>query len=462
MNKAGYLNKPEVKEYFNSLIKQVPKANNKIFPSNGEANLLSDQGNQNEDLKSNNESPTSHYENFNPNLNNRKSLKPNSQQYSSNHIENSVTNDKKRRSTVNLVKKLGEFTKNAFEKQEKEFHDEYIKGLAAAHGFLDIYESKHPLLKIFNQIFFFTFQIMMLMMNFLSVVSMVLVTDFRLGVFDQSNEDNFIKLELSIGAFFSFELIFNFLISKGGILNRVLCFINFNTISNILFITEIMTTIFVGDKFVRLNSFFIIVFIFRSLKILKVKMIFKHTWKQLKKIVINERNDIDYESQNELIYFIYGLAIDIAIGIFIQATVFMAINEIFDYDAFYIGDEKEVDKSNFDYVSSSYYAIVSLTTIGYGDIYPRRWESRLFTIFILLINMSLLSNFFSQINEKIHEISPYIRNFSYINHIVIIGNLPFAFLKYFVKEVYFADELNSKVYDDSKKKKNKQNHFYWK
>lgn len=189
-------------------------------------------------------------------------------------------------------------------------------------------------------------------------------------------------------------------------------------------------------------------------------MIFKHTWKQLKKIVINERNDIDYESQNELIYFIYGLAIDIAIGIFIQATVFMAINEIFDYNAFYIGDKDKVDKSNFDYVSSSYYAIVSLTTIGYGDIYPLRWESRLFTIFILLINMSLLSNFFSQINEKIHEISPYIRNFSYINHIVIIGNLPFAFLKYFVKEVYFADELNSKVYDDSKKK-NRQNYFYW-
>lgn len=438
MQKTACLNRPEIANYFQSLLSPVPNQNtNRIFPENTE---FTSPFSSNEKAKEttreyyNEDKPrkkSSFMNPFNPNL------------------SNDSSQDKKKVNFTNIAKKLGEITRNVISSREKELYDEYVKGLSVAHEFLNMSKSKSPFLTVFKKFLFLTFQIFMLFMNLMSVISMVLVTDYRLGILDSTYEDSLKKLEWSISGFFLFELVLSVFSKKGVWYYKLLQLLNFNSIMDVLMIIEIMTTTINGDSFKRVSPFFVIVFVFRSLKIVKTKLIFQSTWKEIRKIFKGENYYYyDLDSQNDLIYFVYGTAVDIVLGIFIQASFFMAVDEVLDYNAYTNGDN-----AIFDYITACYYSIVSLTTIGYGDIYPIRWESRVISMFVLFVNISLLSNFINKMNEKIHEISPYIKHFAFNNHIVIIGDLPANFLKYFIKEVHFADSVNSDIYTHGNKEK---------
>lgn len=50
---------------------------------------------------------------------------------------------------------------------------------------------------------------------------------------------------------------------------------------------------------------------------------------------------------------------------------------------------------NFDYINASYLVIVTFSTIGYGDIFPKLWFSRLIHDIVMVINITLMSSFLS-------------------------------------------------------------------
>ena len=44
----------------------------------------------------------------------------------------------------------------------------------------------------------------------------------------------------------------------------------------------------------------------------------------------------------------------------------------------------------WDYIDSLYFSTVTLTTIGYGDLYPTNNASKLFTVFFILSGVGIL------------------------------------------------------------------------
>ena len=441
--KNTMLNQPEIKNYFQTLLAST-KIHPESFRRESKNNVFTtpdknlDVMNINDPFMKNNETILSNSDLRQPSFRGSPQEKFNNQDLPTSSL------DPKNNNFGNVAKKLGDFTTNAMNNQEKNYQNEYLQGLSTAYRLLDMQGSNHPLLRVFKQLIFLNIQLSIFLMNLLSIVNLIILTDIRLGVLDYETYGEPMKMaEWALLGFFTFEIALCILSGKGGLFKRFSQILSFNNISNILLMSEIISTTMYSEGFIRKNGFFIMVFVLRSFKLIKLRMIIQYTLKQLKKLILNDTNQSEsFSSQNELKYFVYNSAIDIIIAIFIEATGFLAVDEALEYRGY-----GQQIKGKFDYIGASYYSIVSLTTIGYGDIYPMLWSSRLYTICILFFNISVLSSFLSKMTEKIYQISPYIRNFYFNNHIIIIGELPLTFLKYFIKELHLCDVLTSDIYN---------------
>ena len=49
------------------------------------------------------------------------------------------------------------------------------------------------------------------------------------------------------------------------------------------------------------------------------------------------------------------------------------------------------------WIDALYFCVVSLTTVGYGDLTPQTQEARLFTVFYLLIGIGIITAFVSNL-----------------------------------------------------------------
>lgn len=357
--------------------------------------------------------------------------------------------DRIRKSVANLGKMMGQMAKSVMSdinlsQKRQEFNDAYIKSLDSAFRFID--SSKSPFLKKLKQFLFFNVQIFIFLMTLLSVINIVLVTDYRIGVLDQTYERPLMIAEWAVGSFFGLEVLLT-IISTPGISKKIKQLFSVPVIGNILLILEIISTTAIGTNFQRVNKIFVFIYILRSMKLFKLRKVIQFTTKEFKKMMRNDKFQIESKNeQSELKNFVYNSALDIIIGIFIEASCFLAVDEALDYQG-YSSSNGDV---NFDYIGSCYYSIVSITTIGYGDICPSRWESRMFNVVIMFVNITVISSFIGTMTEKMYELSPYIRDFYFKNHIVIIGNIPQSFCKYFLKELHQCDLLTSTVYSNDK------------
>ncbi len=52
------------------------------------------------------------------------------------------------------------------------------------------------------------------------------------------------------------------------------------------------------------------------------------------------------------------------------------------------------------WLDSLYFAVVTLTTVGYGDLYPQTDAGKLFTIFYILVGLGILGSFIALIAEQ--------------------------------------------------------------
>ena len=463
LNRASVMNQGEVRNYFQSLLspntKVYPEATSysHIYEKSGDTSNVDDPST----LRLNKDSSLS------PNTNEKFTIFQTSTEIAHKPKTSIIVHKSKSdsiaipmnrasrlsRSIGSLSKMIGQITKNAMTDMNnsvkgKEYNDEYLKSLDAAFRLLDMSNSQSPFLKAVKQFIFFNIQIFIFFMNLLSVINLVLVTDYRLKELDESYEWSLKVTELGVAIFFSIEVLISIKTSNKK-LRQMFCF---NVISNILLIIEIITTTLFSSNFQRINKIFIFIYIMRSFKLIKLRMIIEFTLKEFKKLVRNEKilqNEVKNE-QAELKYFVYSSALDIGIGIFIEATAFMAFNEALDYDGYHTSitySDGTPIPVNFNYIGAAYYSIVTLTTIGYGDVFPNYPASRLYNIAVMFFNLSVLSSFLGKMTEKMYELSPYIRNFYFKNHIVIIGEIPMSFLKFFIKELYQCDILTSTVYN---------------
>lgn len=55
------------------------------------------------------------------------------------------------------------------------------------------------------------------------------------------------------------------------------------------------------------------------------------------------------------------------------------------------------------YLDSVYFSVITLTTIGYGDMHPTHPETKLFTILFVLFGVGLVFYIFATINKHLFE-----------------------------------------------------------
>lgn len=341
----------------------------------------------------------------------------------------------RRISFAKLTENFGKITKNAVHEfkdsvKQVDFKEEYRKGLEKALNFLDINSSRSPLLKFIKTFIFFNIQIFIFLMNSMSIINLVLVMDYRLGDFSTEDEPSLKTVEWVIGAFFSLEVLLEIFFNYQNFWSIFTILLSVGNILNILLMLEIVYSTLYIENFKNRLWIWVVIGFLRSLKLIKLRRVIEFNVKQFRKIIENNKISIEIISneEEELKFSVIGSVCDILVGIFIEATALLSINEILNFEAF-------TNPGTFTYIGAAYYAIVSLTTIGYGDVTPAKFESRIFIEIMLFFNISVLSTFIGNLTERMSKLSPFVKNFSYKNHVVIIGDIPITFLQFFIEEI---------------------------
>ncbi len=90
------------------------------------------------------------------------------------------------------------------------------------------------------------------------------------------------------------------------------------------------------------------------------------------------------------------------LGVFMAFMLLVSASALYYFEADYPGEHLE------DFFDALYWALVTLSTVGYGDITPQTTEGRLVTMFLIVAGLGVISFFTSIIvsafNEKLPEI----------------------------------------------------------
>ncbi len=55
---------------------------------------------------------------------------------------------------------------------------------------------------------------------------------------------------------------------------------------------------------------------------------------------------------------------------------------------------------HFDYIDAFYFSIITLTTVGYGDLHPVTDTGKIFTVFYILIGIGILVAFIDALSQR--------------------------------------------------------------
>ena len=59
---------------------------------------------------------------------------------------------------------------------------------------------------------------------------------------------------------------------------------------------------------------------------------------------------------------------------------------------------------NWSWINSLYFSVITLTTVGYGDLYPQTNLGKIFTIFYIITGIGLMSSFVKKLfNHRINN-----------------------------------------------------------
>jgi voltage-gated potassium channel len=100
------------------------------------------------------------------------------------------------------------------------------------------------------------------------------------------------------------------------------------------------------------------------------------------------------------------------------------------FGAYYLG--QDFKPAIGDLATALYYAVVTMTTVGYGDITPQTLQARLFSISIIVLGVAVFATSLTAViaplisNSLSHIVSAKDRNVKRSNHFVIVGNTALA------------------------------------
>ena len=92
-----------------------------------------------------------------------------------------------------------------------------------------------------------------------------------------------------------------------------------------------------------------------------------------------------------------------------------------------------------------YFLIITITTVGYGDIYPHTTYGQMLSIGIIFVILSFIPKQISEFSKVNSLISPYSRisysknGNSKSQHILLLGDAPIDAIKIFLQECFHPD-----------------------
>lgn len=100
--------------------------------------------------------------------------------------------------------------------------------------------------------------------------------------------------------------------------------------------------------------------------------------------------------------------------------------------------EKWSSFGDWNFMNSSYFIIVTLSTVGYGDFSPRTVQGRIYALFIIIIGIIVFSSVVTELVEQANRDRGggyFIKN-SRTRHVIVTGNPTMVNLVHFVSEFY--------------------------
>ena len=198
------------------------------------------------------------------------------------------------------------------------------------------------------------------------------------------------------------------LVSTAWPLDYALSFIGLCDLMGVLpWIVEVFLLI-VNEERAKKMSHATFTKLLRAYKMLKVLRILK-----MKKVIssFSEASTSDEQQEDEWHHRVRSLVFSIAIVMFVSTGSIYALeasqprsfsNNCYDDDD---------DSCQLEWHDAFYFVIVTLTTVGYGDILPMTWQARMLQSLLMLIGGAILANEISMLMDACAQISPYAGSF---------------------------------------------------
>ena len=289
----------------------------------------------------------------------------------------------------------------------------------------DLLEKKTKSMKTFGLLLFYSFSILI---NIISIILFIIDSQISDSDFDLKNTLNMIDFYLAW--YFCSEFLFAFITSE----DKLNFIFSWETAIDLLSIIPSIVTYYTETQ--TNVSFLRIIRVFKILRILRL-------FRYLQLIPSNFDAGNSYEvrlSNNVSITKITTQMINL--GIVLIATFFITAGLII-----LVQDlaPEAYNHPNLTFLDAFYFVIITSSTIGYGDVYPVKIYSRIFTIMMIIVLIYIFSDQISKIVEllQISDLNDISYNFT--DHIIVFGKLNPQSLKYFINELYRGFYANEKL-----------------
>lgn len=107
--------------------------------------------------------------------------------------------------------------------------------------------------------------------------------------------------------------------------------------------------------------------------------------------------------------------------------------------------EKWEPLNSLNFVNACYFVIVTLSTVGYGDISPQTIQGRIYTLFIIIVGIVVFTTVISELVEQASRrrgSGSFVKN-NHTRHVIVTGTPTMTDLVHFVSEFYSDSRMSN-------------------